>query len=180
LITWNILKKNPRRSTKDKDGNIITHYSQKDKAAPKKVTLPIDKEMLNNLAEYIREYQIRPADPLFPFSRQRAWQIIINLGHIAAEKNPDLFHTEAKPYIIKRKIVYKNLVIIGRKGIHTHNLRHSAAVFLAKKCKNPEDVRKLQMILQHSNILMTQEYLKYASSESRELIDSAFASPTKN
>ncbi len=78
---------------------------------------------------------------LFQITRQRAHQIIRKYG---------------------RRIGITHVGNSERNGLHCHHLRHSFAVHMARNLKTPADLRKLQMILKHNSIATTEQYLKFA------------------
>jgi len=115
----------------------------------------LDKFTIKLLKYYIKSYGLRPDDYLFksdfkkdsPISRQRAFEIVRKTCRKAG--------------------IYK----VGKKEPHPHHFRHSFAVDLAKKMKKPEDVRKLQMALDHSSLAVTEKYLQFSGEEMRSLVE---------
>jgi len=91
--------------------------------------IPVDRDTLRLLDEYLRWRRKFPyRGPLvFPFTRQRGWQLIEKLGRRA-----------------------------GIKGLHPHSLRHLLATTWVDRGL---DVRKLQMLLGHTSIATTMEYV---------------------
>lgn len=91
--------------------------------------IPIDRDTLRLLDEYLkwrREFPYR--GPLvFPFSRQRGWQLVERIGRRA-----------------------------GIKGLHPHSLRH---MFATQWVAKGLDVKKLQLLLGHTSISTTMEYV---------------------
>ena len=57
------------------------------------------------------------------------------------------------------------------KKVHIHQLRHSFAVRIAKKSKNPADLETLRVLLGHSDINMTRAYLKFSPKDMQKLVD---------
>ena len=92
-------------------------------------TIPVDSVTLWLIKEYLERRRKFPyRGPLvFPFSRQRGWQLVEKLGRR-----------------------------IGIKGLHPHSLRHLlATTWVAKGL----DVKKLQVLLGHTSIATTMEYV---------------------
>ena len=91
--------------------------------------IPVDRDTLRLLGEYLKwRRQFPYRGPLvFPFTRQRGWQLIEKLGRRA-----------------------------GIKGLHPHSLRHLLATTWVDRGL---DVRKLQMLLGHTSIATTMEYV---------------------
>jgi len=91
--------------------------------------IPVDRDTLRLLGEYLKwRRQFTYRGPLvFPFTRQRGWQLIEKLGRCA-----------------------------GIKGLHPHSLRHLLATTWVDRGL---DVRKLQMLLGHTSIATTMEYV---------------------
>lgn len=135
------------------NANILWHIEKKKKEHLK--WKPIDKNTLLELKQYIQKENIQPEEYIFqssykedkPITRQRAFQII----RIAAEDSGVFF--------------------VGIKKPHPHHFRHSFAVDKAKILKSPADIRKLQMIMEHSNLNMTEQYLQFSDQDLRTLID---------
>lgn len=116
---------------------------------------PIDKFTKDVLEYYIQEYGLNIEGYLFPsmfsygkpITRQRAFQIV-------------------------RRVCEKAGVnLVGEKQPHPHHFRHSRAIDLAKGFKSPADLRKLQMVLEHANLGITEQYLQFSDSELREFSD---------
>ncbi|MBI2675610.1 MAG: tyrosine-type recombinase/integrase [Candidatus Aenigmarchaeota archaeon] len=85
---------------------------------------------------------------LFPVSRQYVFKLIRKLG--------------AKT----------GIVMVGKKMLHPHHLRHSFAVHQVKNnIKTAEDLRKLQMYMGHSNIATTAHYLQFSPEELRDVVN---------
>lgn len=111
------------------------------------------------IISYINENKLQGDDYLFrsdfknkdeiekPITRQRAFQIVRRLCKIVGIEK------------------------VGNDEPHPHHFRHSLAVDIAKQMKNPADVRKLQNILGHSSLAVTEQYLKFSNEEIRELIN---------
>jgi len=115
----------------------------------------IDDFTVNLLRNYIKYYRLKNDDFLFKsdytenksLTRQRAFQIVRRLAKKAGIES------------------------VGGDKPHPHHFRHSLAVDIARKMKNPADLRKLQMLLGHSSLSITERYLKFSNEEIRELIE---------
>lgn len=107
--------------------------------------IPVDLNTLGLLAEYLKwRHRFPYRGPLlFPFTRQRSWQLVEKLGRR-----------------------------IGIEGLHPHSLRHLLATTWVSKGL---DIKKLQLLLGHSNISTTMEYvdsnLEQLRSECQKLWD---------
>ena len=119
---------------------------------------PIDKFTMDLLQFYIKQYNLHPINYLFnsdfkidsPITRQRAFQII-------------------------RKSCFKaGIYKVGDKEPHPHHFRHSFAIDMAKKMKTPADVRKLQLLLDHSTLGVTEQYLQFSDEEVSELVEDLY------
>lgn len=116
---------------------------------------PMDKDTSNLIKQFIDDSELKPSDYLFksdfkpdrPISRQRAFQIIRRYTEkIGIEK-------------------------VGGKKPHPHHFRHSYAVDMARKLKTPADVRKLQILMEHSNLAVTEQYLQFADEELADMVE---------
>ena len=132
---------------------IEIHILKKKKS---KTSLSYIDDFTNNLLKsFIANYGLKREDYLFksefnitqPISRQRAFQII-------------------RASCFKAGITH-----VGNKEPHPHHFRHTFAVEMAKKLKTPADVRKLQLLLDHSTLAVTEQYLKFSDYEVKELIE---------
>jgi len=146
-ISIHVLKKT--RTVKDELGN-------RERVKFDKVSLSyIDILTTGLLQRYVLETGLQPGDYLFKsafkkdghISRQRAYQIISRVCRIAGIDK------------------------VGKHKPHPHHFRHSYAVDVAKKMKAPEDVRKLQLALDHSTLAVTEQYLKFGAKEMRSIIE---------
>ena len=116
---------------------------------------PIDSFTAGLLKWYIESQGLKSGQYLFesefnpgrPISRQRAFQVIRRIAEKAGVEK------------------------VGGCLPHPHHFRHSYAIDMAKKMKTPGDVRKLQMILEHSNLGVTEQYLQFADEELREMVE---------
>lgn len=80
--------------------------------------------------------------------------------------------TRQRAFGIIRKCAEKaGIERVGKTAPHPHHFRHSYAIDMAKKMKTPGDVRKLQMILEHSNLGVTEQYLQFADEELRDMVE---------
>jgi integrase/recombinase XerD len=135
------------------DRRIIFNILKRKK--PVKELKPVDDETFELLREYvkvkdsIKGLKKRPENGvLFPVSRQYVFKLIRKLG---------------KKVGIER---------VGRKGLHPHHLRHSFAVHQVRThIKTPEDLRRLQMYMGHTNMATTAHYLQYSTEELRDIVD---------
>jgi integrase len=150
LITWRILKKRHART----------------------IILPIDNICLSELSDYIDAYHLRMSDYLFKLSPSMAWRIIVTTGSRAVEANPNLYQYYDKTYIINKKPVTLHIIKVGRRGIHPHTLRHSAAIYMTKLFKN--NIKKTRDMLDHSDINQTATYLNYTDNETKDDLNKGF------
>lgn len=125
------------------------------KRNPKKVIKPIDNFTAEILRIYIGNMGLREDDFVFdngygenkPICRQYVFQIVRRIGKKAG------------------------ISVVGEKQIHPHHFRHGFAVATAKKLKTPADIRKLQQIMEHATLSITENYLQFGNQELRELIE---------
>jgi integrase len=118
----------------------------------------MDSFTISLLKLYIIDYKLNRTDYLFkssfkdnkPITRQRAFNILKRLGKKTGVNS------------------------VGNKGIHPHHFRHTYAIDVAKKMKTPADVRKLQILMDHSSLAVTEQYLKFSDKEVSELIDNLY------
>lgn len=92
--------------------------------------------------QYLFESEFNPGHPI---SRQRAFQIIRKVAEDAGIEK------------------------VGSKLPHAHHFRHSFAIDQAKNLKSPGDLRKLQMMLEHANLGVTEQYLQFSDEDLRDL-----------
>jgi len=161
-ITYRILKKNPRRrGPEDKEVWDRTKETKRQftkrifegipKRKPISVTQAANPGLLVLLEKYIQKYELKPDDFLFPISQQRAYYIIKNVGQKAG------------------------ITHVGLKPLHPHHFRHTFAVHItSQKISTIEDLEHLRNLLQHSNIQMTMNYLRYGQTRSRELVKNLY------
>lgn len=158
LIEWGILKKKPVRARASPMGRArdeTTLQKMRDKKNPKNTLKPIDNYTLKVLKKYIEVNRIGLYDRIIPITRGGAWYIITNI----AKKTG-----------------------IGRKDcqIHPHMFRHGFSINFLKK--NPNDASaliKLQRILDHSNIEITQSYAQFSPEDLREALEKVFKQKKK-
>lgn len=116
---------------------------------------PIDDFTLRLLKHYLKIEELKddgyvfpsPMNPGLPITRQRAFQIVVSVSNKAGVE------------------------FVGEKRPHPHHFRHSFAVDIARKAQSPSDLKKLQILLEHSSILVTEHYLQFGSEDLRELIE---------
>ncbi len=125
---------------------IIDTLKRKEYPPPKRRTT-VDATTLGMLKQYVEEKQLRAEDKVFKITRQRAHQIIREIGQsIGISK-------------------------VGEKLLHNHHLRHSHCVAWVRHNNTLEGLRKLQRKLGHANINTTAHYLQFAPEEQREIED---------
>jgi len=141
-ILWHIKKKSEK-----KDGIRIKKDLRKWK--------PVDDFTLRLIKHYIIKEGINVEGYLFPspfkknrpITRQRVFQII-------------------------RRLCKKcGIDFVGEKKPHPHHFRHSIAIDIAKNLKTPADLRKLQMMLEHANLGITEQYLQFNESEMKDILE---------
>jgi len=93
---------------------------------------------------YIELNGLGNQDALFSFTRQRAFQIIREVGREAGIKK------------------------VGDKLIHNHHLRHSNCVAYIRKNNTLEGLRKLQQRIGHASISTTAHYLQFGPESKKE------------
>ncbi len=153
LIEFDIVKKNHIKTKtklgKDRSEEAIERDIINKK--PKRVLLPVDREYLELLNNYIHSENISDYNRIFAITRQRAWQIIVKI---------------AKDCNIKR----------SHGKIHPHQFRHSFAIHLIKSHPNDAAViRQVQELLQHSDIRITMEsYGKFTQEDKRDMLERTF------
>ena len=116
---------------------------------------PIDQFTVNLIRDYIGETELKPSDYLFksdfkesgPISRQRAFQII------------------------RRYAAKVGIEKVGGKKPHPHHFRHSYAIDKAKTLKTPGDIRRLQMMMEHSNLGVTEQYLQFSDEDMADMVE---------
>jgi len=116
---------------------------------------PLDKITANILRTYIFDNNLHPNDylfksdfkPNFHISRQRAFRIICRCAALAGIEK------------------------VGGKLPHPHHFRHSYAIDKARTLKSPADMRKLQIMLEHSNLGVTEQYLQFSDDDLNDMAD---------
>ena len=141
-ILWHIEKK-----TEKKDGVRVKKDLRKWK--------PIDNFTLRLIVYYINKEELNKEGYLFPspikehnpITRQRVFQIV------------------------RRSCKKAGVNVVGEKKPHPHHFRHSLAIDIAKNLETPADFRKLQMMMEHANLGVTEQYLQFSDMDMKELLD---------
>lgn len=134
-------------------------YNISKKSTPTKKWKSVNSVVFGLLHKYVYKRQLKYKDYLFPSS----WN---NKKHITDTR--------------VRQIVYKYAARAGipdfniGKHPHPHTFRHSFAVANAKRCRSPADLRKLQMILEHSKIDVTTFYLQFSDADQRDMVEGVY------
>ena len=158
LVEFDILKKKHIKSkTKaGKQRNEDQLIKERLLKMPKRVLLPVDKEYMGLLKDYITKYNIGLYDRIFAINRIRAWVIVSQTAKACNIHRPN-----------------------GK--IHPHSLRHSFAIHLIKS--NPNNaavIRQVQDLLQHSDIKMTMEnYGRFTQEDKKETLNDTFIQERK-
>ena len=129
------------------EGVIILNLLKRKQYPPPKRRVPLDKRTLQNLQAYILREKLYPTDPLFNFTRQRAFQIIRE-----AARNAGIYQ-------------------VGDCQAHPHHMRHSHCVAWIRKNNTLEGLRKLQKRVGHASISTTAEYLQFGPEQRKETED---------
>jgi len=111
---------------------------------------PLDDFTLTKLQEYITETNIESHTPIFKLNRWKGFRIVKRLANEAG------------------------IGLVGTKEPHPHHFRHSFAVQILKNSNDPTDIKKLQQILEHSNMNITAGYLQFNQEELRKTINKVF------
>ena len=130
-----------------KEGNIILNLLKRKQYPPPKHLVTLDKTTLQMLEAYILQEHLQPTDRLFPFTRERAFQIIREVGESVG------------------------ITRVGSKDIHMHHLRHSNCVTWIRNNNTLEGLRKLQQRIGHANINTTAQYLQFGPEQQEETED---------
>ena len=130
-----------------KEGVIILNLLKRKQYPPPKHRVPLDKRTLQNLEAYILQEKLQPNNALFPFTRQRAFQIIREAAKDA------------------------KIIKVGNKKPHPHHMRHSHCVAFIRKNNTLEGLRKLQKRIGHASISTTAEYLQFGPEQQKETED---------
>lgn len=118
--------------------NMI-HFKILKRKTPFKTWLNVNSKLMEMLRQYVDNLALDVDDFLFPISRFRVNQIITKIGKKAGMK------------------------YVGKRKIHPHVFRHSYAVLMSKKVKDIHELKKLQILMGHSNINMTAFYTEHFS-----------------
>jgi len=117
---------------------------------PPRRRVVVDEITMAMVRKYVVDKKLKGDDKLLDITRQRAWQIILDLGEmIGIEK-------------------------IGEKRIHPHHLRHSHCIAWIRDNNTMEGLRQLQQRLAHANINTTAHYLQFAIDESKGKVEKTF------
>lgn len=138
------------RSLKPKDVNWIecmVFFTILKRKEPVKRPIPVNKEAIDLLKKYVEAYNIDEDEHIFKINRHRVYQLTRSIA-----KRCGLEYVNGKP-------------------IHPHIFRHSFAVHIAKKIKDPAGLKKLQKLLGHSSIQITEYYLQFSPKDIQELVD---------
>jgi len=126
--------------------------NQRESTKRKQRILPVDKDTLRLLREYLSQNLTVTSDGsrvVFPINRHRAWQIVRNCAFKAGI--PGLINPET-----------------GRpRGISPHRLRDAFSVYAMKLDDSGDGMRLLQEHLGHSSFNTTAKYRKIAGNEHR-------------
>ncbi|MBA2084680.1 Phage integrase family protein [Dehalococcoides mccartyi] len=128
-------------------------------------SLPIDKDTLNLLQEYIKRggaVSRNGEKNVFDLTRHRAWQIIRECADKAGL--PQLVNAES-----------------GKEhGVSPHKLRDAFAVHAVKLDDSGDGLRLLQEHLGHQSIVTTMKYRKVSGEEQKEWYDKLWQGGNKN
>lgn len=126
--------------------NIIRWRILKKKTGVYERNIPTSSDLVLKLFEYYKENMIPEEEPIFNFSRQRAFQIVRKAGELAG------------------------ITTVGTKKIHPHHFRHTFGV---KKAKGGDasDLKLLKDLMAHSSLDATIFYLTYSDKRVRELVE---------
>lgn len=122
------------------------------KATERRRIVPIDRDTLDRLKEYLRWRKQFPykGDLLFPITRQRVDQIFWKLGRRAGIKE------------------IGDPAVSQHRKLHPHHLRHSFAIHCIKRGMS---IERLQKILGHQSPSTTSVYLQYSLKDLHEDYD---------
>lgn len=130
-----------------KQGNILLDLLKRKQYPPPRHLVPLDKNTLELLQAYIISENLQKEDKLFPITRERAFQIIREIGNRIG------------------------ITQVGAKPIHNHHLRHSHCVAYIRKNNTLEGLRKLQQRIGHASINTTAHYLQFGLEQKKETED---------
>ena len=137
-------------------GKEVSQIISSEKEQKRIRILPIDKDTLNLLKEYVAINKPVSADntwPIFHINRHRAWQIVRDCAKRAGL--PNLVNPET-----------------GRsRGVSPHRLRDAFSVHAMKLDDSGDSLRVLQEHLGHTSFNTTAKYRKIAGEEHRSWYD---------
>lgn len=116
------------------------------KGQPVRKVKGIPSSLKRMLLSYIDDYNIQNDKLVFPITRQRVHQILKRAGNDVGISK------------------------IGDKLLHPHHLRHSYAVYMIDRIQ----LKKLQELLDHSDINMTIHYLQYSTKDIEKDVEEAW------
>jgi integrase len=140
-----------------KDGKPMILWSIEKKKLNKEylVLKPIDEETIDLTKQYIELEELDKEDWLFPSPKNHK-------KHLTRYRVFQLTREYCKMAGIER---------VGEKKPHPHHFRHSFAIRFTRMSKNPADIRKLQMMLEHSSLGVTEQYLQFTQEDTRDLLE---------
>lgn len=147
-ILWHIEKK------REKIGNLSSKkaiYKKKDLVRWK----PQDKVTMDMVKDYIKEMDLWPEQYLFQSPKGVEYHLTRQMVY----------------HIVKEAADKAGIYFVGTKKPHPHHFRHSFIIDKAKGLKSPADIRKLQMIAEHSNLGMTEQYLQFGNEDMRDMME---------
>ena len=136
--------------------SMINYHILKKKAKDYHAMKPIDNKTLALLSDYCHESEFEEDSYLFPKLKNRR---LNNLGKPTV-KPCEHMTRQAVWQIMQRQFKKLGIEKVGNKKPHPHHFRHTFAIRMAQKMKTPADIRKLQMLLEHSNLGQTETYLQ--------------------
>jgi len=128
--------------------NIIIFYLLKKKGLFP-IRVPVSHKALDILRQYIEQKGIK-IGRIFKISRSQVFRL---MRHYCKECG---------------------ILWIGEKRPHPHHLRHSFAIHWIKRDNSSESLRMLQMILGHSKIDTTAQYLQFSPHDIQRKYDQIF------
>lgn len=129
-----------------KDRIIIIKQLKKRADVSRRV--PVGKEVMNLIKSYIKQRKLKGEDRLFTFTRQTAYNMLKRVGKRCGITN------------------------VGSKPLHPHHLRHSFGIHWVEKGGS---LRKLQLIMGHSSIDITTQYLQFSPIDLRGEYDKVWS-----
>jgi len=153
----------------DIDWNLgmINYHILKKKDRDYRAMKPIDTITLRRMREYIEDKKLEKDDYLFMAEKRKT---INNKGQSSMIICPHL--SRKTVFWLMRKYCKKaGIGKIGHKMPHPHHWRHTFAVRMAQKMQTPAHVRKLQKLMEHSNLGITETYLQFNQEDMRELVE---------